>query len=392
MKINRIILIILDSVGIGEAPDAVDFGDVGSNTLGNIARVMGGLNLPNLEKMGLANINLIQGLQPQAHPTAAYGKLQEVSGGKDSTTGHWELMGLPLPKPFPLYPQGFPPEIMRPFEAEIGRGTLGNYPASGTAIIEELGAEHVRTGKVIVYTSGDSVFQIAAHEDIVPIAELYDICRVARKLLTSEHEVSRVIARPFVGQASNFTRTANRHDFSVPPPASTLLDYLQTARFMVHAIGKIEDLFAGQGITQAIHTKDNADGLAQTLNAMHKQSEPGLIFTNLVDFDSEFGHRNNPQGYAQALEAFDAYLPKLLNALKPDDILMITADHGNDPTTPSTDHAREYVPLLISGASIKPLNIGIRASFADVAATIAQIWSLETGLPGQSFASQICSL
>ncbi len=306
MAINRIIVMVLDSVGIGEAPDAAEFGDVGSHTLGNMARVVGGLRVPNLERMGLGNIAILQGVEPQTAPTAVYGKLEEVSAGKDTTTGHWELMGVELERPFPLYPNGFPPEIMSAFEAEIGRGTLGNYPASGTVILDELGAEHLGTGKPIIYTSGDSVFQIAAHEEVIPVEELYAMCRAARRILTGPHEVSRIIARPFVGQPGSFTRTANRHDFSVSPPKPTAMDRLKDAGLMVYAVGKINDIFNAQGITDYVYTADNMDGVDKTLAAMREQRERGLIFTNLVDFDAKFGHRNNPQGYADALAEFDA--------------------------------------------------------------------------------------
>lgn len=390
MSINRVIVIVLDSVGIGELPDAAAFGDVGSHTLGNMARAVGGLHLPHMEKMGLANIAIIQGLTPQANPTAAYGKMAEISAGKDSTTGHWELMGLVLEKPFPLYPEGFPPEVMDRFEAEIGRGWLGNYPASGTAIIDELGPEHMRTGQPIVYTSGDSVFQIAAHEEVIPVEELYRICRIARRILRGEHEVSRVIARPFVGRPGHFTRTANRHDFSVSPPEPTVLDFLKEAGLMVCGIGKIEDLFSGQGLTEAIHTEHNMDGVDKTIRAMRERREPGLIFTNLVDFDAKFGHRNNPQGYAQALAEFDARLPEIQAALAGDDLLVITADHGNDPTTPSTDHSREYVPILIDGEPGRAGgNIGLRSTFADLGATIADIFGAQSPRFGSSFRAML---
>jgi phosphopentomutase len=392
MPINRFIVIVLDSVGIGEAPDAAGFGDVGSHTLGNIARVVGGLKMPHLEAMGLANIAILEGIMPQAAPTAAYGKMAEVSPGKDTTTGHWELMGLHLKKPFPLYPDGFPPEVMDRFEVESGRGWLGNYPASGTVIIDELGQEHLRTGKVIVYTSGDSVFQIAAHEEIIPVEELYRICRVAREILRGEHEVSRIIARPFVGAPGHFTRTPNRHDFSVLPPEPTLLDSIKEAGLMVYAVGKIEDIFAGQGITEAVHTQDNLDGISKTIDAICNRPKQGLIFTNLVDFDAKFGHRNNPAGYANALAEFDQHLPEILAALADDDILVITADHGNDPTTPSTDHSREYVPILISGAAVRAgVNIGVRQTFADLAATIADSLGVKPPPQGTSFKTMIAA-
>jgi len=389
MKINRVIVIILDSVGIGEAPDAVAFGDVGSHTLGNMARVVGGLHLPHLERMGLGNIAILQGVQPQTEPTAVYGKLEEVSAGKDTTTGHWELMGVELERPFPLYPNGFPPEVMDAFEAEIGRGTLGNYPASGTVILDELGAEHLRTGKPIIYTSGDSVFQIAAHEEIIPVEELYAMCRVARRILTGPHEVGRVIARPFVGKPGSFTRTANRHDFSVSPPKPTALDRLKEAGLMVYAVGKINDIFNAQGITDYVYTTDNADGVEKTLAAMREQRKRGLIFTNLVDFDARFGHRNNPQGYANALTEFDERVPELLAALADNDVLVITADHGNDPTTPSTDHSREYVPILITGRAVRGgANLGVR-HFADLGATITALLGAAAPPCGNGFVEKL---
>lgn len=390
MNVNRFIVIVLDSVGIGEAPDAADFGDVGSHTLGNIARVTGGLNLPNLTKMGLGNIALLQGVAPQEQPTAVYGKLTEVSAGKDTTTGHWELMGVELKRPFPLYPNGFPPEVMGMFEGRIGMTTLGNYPASGTVIIEELGAEHMRTGQPIVYTSGDSVFQIAAHEEVIPVDELYEMCQTAREILVGEHEVSRVIARPFIGEPGQFTRTANRHDFSVSPPEPTLLENLKEAGLMAFAVGKINDIFNKQGITGYVYTQDNMDGISKTISAMRERREKGLIFTNLVDFDAQFGHRNNPRGYRDALEAFDRRLPEIMDAMADDDILILTADHGNDPTTISTDHSREYVPILITGKQVRAgTNLGVRTSFADLAATIADVLGVELPPAGQSFKRQM---
>lgn len=390
MAIKRFVVIVLDSVGIGEAPDAASFGDVGSHTLGNTAWAVGGLKLPNMERLGLANIAIVEGVRPQTQPAAAYGKMAEVSPGKDTTTGHWELMGIQLKQAFPLYPDGFPTEIMARYAAETGRGWLGNYPASGTVIIDELGEEHMRTGKTIVYTSGDSVFQIAAHEEVIPVEELYRICRIAREILRGDHEVSRVIARPFIGSPGNFQRTANRHDFSVKPPEATLLDSLKEAGLMVYAVGKIEDIFTGQGITEAVHTLDNADGVEKTIAAMRQRREKGLIFTNLVDFDAKFGHRNNPEGYGRALEEFDRRLPEIMAALAEDDVLVITADHGNDPTTPSTDHSREYVPILISGQPVKRLvHIGVRETFADLAATIAETLAVKAPPWGTSFKSLI---
>ncbi len=390
MQINRVIVIVLDSVGIGELPDANTYGDVGSHTLGNIAQAVGGLKTPHMEKMGLGNIAILDGIKPQLQPTAVYGKMAEVSAGKDTTTGHWELMGLFLEQPFPLYPDGFPPEVMDAFESAIGRGTLGNYPASGTVIIEELGAEHMASGKPIIYTSGDSVFQIAAHEEIIPIEELYALCRTAREILRGPHEVSRVIARPFIGTPGNFTRTANRHDFSVDPPQPTVLAALKEAGLMSYAVGKINDIFVGQGITDYVTTQDNMDGVDKTIAAIQAQQERGLIFVNLVDFDAKFGHRNNPQGYANALAEFDQRLPEITAALAPDDLLILTADHGNDPTFPGTDHTREYVPILITGSSVKPgINIGVRRTFADLAATIADIFNLPASTHGESFMSDI---
>lgn len=390
MTINRIITIVLDSVGIGEAPDAAAFGDVGSHTLGNIAQAVGGLKLPNMEKMGLGNIAILDGIKPQLQPSAAYGKMAEVSAGKDTTAGHWELAGIHLTQSFPTYPNGFPAEVMDEFAKQTGRGWLGNYPASGTVIIDELGKEHLDTGKLIVYTSGDSVFQIAAHEDIVPIDELYKYCKIAREILRGKHEVSRVIARPFIGEPGNFTRTANRHDYSVVPPEATLLDHLKDANLMVYAIGKINDIYVGQGISEAVHTESNLDGIEKTIAALKSHPERGMIFTNLVDFDAKFGHRNNPQGYADALVEFDNYLPKILADMNDNDLLIITADHGNDPTFPGTDHTREYVPILLAGAAVKAgTNIGVRPTFSDVAATIADIFDIVAPSQGKSFKNKI---
>jgi len=390
MTINRFIVIVLDSVGIGEAPDAAAFGDVGSHTLGNIARTVGGLNMPHMEKMGLANIAALQGLAPQLQPTANYGKMAEVSAGKDTSTGHWELTGLHLDTPFPVYPDGFPADVMDRFEAETGRGWLANYPSSGTVILDELGEKHMQTGKPIVYTSADSVFQIAAHEDIIPLDELYRMCEIAREILRGEHEVGRVIARPFIGTPGNFERTANRHDYSVLPPEPTVLDSLKDAGLMVYAVGKINDIFAKQGITGFVSTKSNMDGVDKTLIAMHEQQKKGIIFTNLVDFDAKFGHRNNPQGYADSLAEFDQRLPEIMAALADDDVLILTADHGNDPTYPGTDHTREYVPILISGEPIREgVNIGVRETFADMAATIADVFDVKAPPQGRSFKSLI---
>lgn len=388
MHVNRVIVIVLDSVGIGEAPDARAFGDTGSDTLGNMARVVGGLSLPNMAALGLGNIAALEGVPPQAKPSGAFGKLAEVSAGKDTSTGHWELMGVPLMRAFPVYPNGFPPEVIQQFETAIGRKTLGNYASSGTVILDELGEEHVRTGMPIVYTSADSVFQIAAHEEVIPINELYRMCQEARAMLRGEHEVLRVIARPFIGSPGRWERTSNRRDFSVTPPEPTLLDTLKDADMMVYAVGKIEDIFAGCGITEAIHTEHNMDGVDKTIAAMQQRRERGMIFTNLVDFDAKFGHRNNPEGYAGSLAEFDQRLPEIIAALADDDLLVITADHGNDPTTPSTDHSREFVPILITGQDVcHGVNLGTRSSFADLAATIAEILGVEQTRHGKSFRS-----
>lgn len=384
-NVTRVTLIVLDSVGCGDAPDAARYGDEGSNTLGNTARAVGGLRLPNLGRLGLGNLTGIEGVPPVDPAAGAFGRLTEVSAGKDTTTGHWELAGVVLEQPFPLYPDGFPADLMAEFEARIGRGSLGNYPASGTEIIEELGEEHMLTGKPIVYTSGDSVFQIAAHEQIIPIAELYRICRIARELLTGEHAVGRVIARPFVGQPGNFTRTERRQDFSLEPPRETILDAVKAAGQEVMGVGKIEDIFAHRGLTRSNHTGNNMAGVDAILEFLGTGAS-GLIFANLVDFDALYGHRNNPQGYAEALEAFDRRLPEIEAALGPGDVLVITADHGNDPTTPSTDHSRERVPLLVSGGPVAPnVDLGTRPTFADVAATIADLLAVAWSGAGASF-------
>lgn len=389
--VKRVVLIVLDSVGCGDAPDAAAYGDEGSNTLGNTSRAVGGLNLPNLGSLGLGNLTDIQNVPPVERAAGAYGRLTEISAGKDTTTGHWELGGIVLDRPFPLYPDGFPAGLMAEYEARIGRGTLGNYPASGTEIIKELGEAHMLTGKPIVYTSGDSVFQVAAHEDIIPIDELYRICRIARELLTGEHCVGRVIARPFVGQPGNFSRTERRRDFSLEPTGQTILDAVKTAGLEVMGVGKIEDIFAHRGLTMSNHTGNNMAGVDAILE-FAGLDRPGFIFANLVDFDALYGHRNNPRGYADALEAFDRRLPEIQEGLRDDDLLIITADHGNDPTTPSTDHSRERVPLLVAGAWVRQnLNLGTRQSFADVAASIADALGIPWRGPGQSFAQDLLS-
>jgi phosphopentomutase len=384
-SIRRVILLVLDSVGCGDAPDAMDYGDAGSNTLGNIARVVGGIRLPNMGELGLGNLTQINGVPPTPSASGAFGRLTEISAGKDTTTGHWELAGIILDRPFPTYPNGFPLELIREYETLIGRGTLGNYPASGTEILKELGEEHLRTGKPIVYTSADSVFQVAAHEEIIPTAELYHLCEIARDLLTGEHAVGRVIARPFIGVPGNFTRTEGRRDFSLEPPENTILDRLKASGKSVMGVGKIEDIFAHHGLTSSDHTGNNMAGVDAIIKFL-RTDEEGLIFANLVDFDSLYGHRNDPAGYAAALEAFDRRLPEIIGCMREDDILMITADHGNDPTTPGTDHSRERVPILMVGKAIAPnTNIGTRASYADVAATIADLLGVQWSGAGASF-------
>ncbi|ACX52426.1 phosphopentomutase [Ammonifex degensii KC4] len=379
-------MVVLDGVGIGALPDAHRYRDEGSNTLGNLARAVGGLDLPHLTAWGLGNIGEILGVDPVEEPLASYGKMAEASPGKDTTTGHWELMGVILERPFPVYPQGFPPEIIRTFEERIGRKVLGNKPASGTVIIEELGPLHLETGYPIVYTSADSVFQIAAHEEVIPVEELYRMCRIAREILTGEHAVARVIARPFTGKPGSFRRTPRRHDFSLPPPRPTLLDALVERGYEVVGIGKIPDIFAGRGITRSLPAKDNQENLQVTIKAV-KNMAPGLVFTNLVDFDTLYGHRNDLQGFARALREFDAALPRLAEALPEDGILFVTADHGCDPTTPSTDHSREYVPLLVWGGSRlgRGVNLGVRETFADLAATVANLFGFSWPV-GKSFA------
>lgn len=389
--VRKAIIVVLDGTGIGALPDAGRYGDEGSNTLGNLSEAVGGLRVPHLQQLGLGNIGPIKGVPPATKPVAAWGKMAERSPGKDTTTGHWEIAGVILDRPFPVYPNGFPPEIITAFEERIGRRVLGNKPASGTAIIEELGAEHMRTGYPIVYTSADSVFQIAAHEEIIPVTELYRMCEIARSILTGEHAVARVIARPFVGQPGNFRRTERRHDFSLPPPRPTLLEVLTARGYTIVAIGKVSDIFAGRGITRSIPVKNNTENIRRTIEAV-RGMVPGIVFTNLVDFDTLYGHRNDPVGFARALEEFDAALPELMAAVAPDGALFITADHGCDPTTPSTDHSREYVPLLVWGPRLRGgVALGVRATFADVAATIAAFFGFTWDV-GESFAQRLVSL
>ncbi len=381
---NRVILIVLDSVGIGELPDAHLYNDVGSNTLGNIAKLYPALEIPNLTAMGLGNIDPNNALKKTATPSAAFGKAMEQSAGKDTTTGHWEISGVVLQKPFPVFEHGFPPAFMAQFEKAIGTKTIGNYAASGTAVINELGDEHLKTKSPIVYTSADSVFQIAMHEAIFPIEKQYEICQIARNMLVGEYEVGRVIARPFTGTSGQYTRTSRRKDFAVDPP-ETILDAIHNSGKSVYAIGKITDIFNGKGITHYVKTADNLEGIRATIDAI-KVAGPGLVFTNLVDFDMLFGHRRDIEGYAKALMEFDAYLPEITNNLKADDLLIITADHGNDPSFRGNDHTREYIPILNVGHQVKAgKNIGIRNSFADIAATIAEALQVDYQTQGQSY-------
>jgi phosphopentomutase len=382
---KRITVIVLDGVGIGEAPDAADYGDVGSNSIANTARVLGGMDLPNMGAIGLGNVTPIEGVPPTDHPQGGYGKMQPYSAGKDTISGHWEMMGIYLPDPFPTYPNGFPQEIMEPFEREIGRGTLANRPASGTEIIKELGEGHVRTGKPIVYTSADSVFQIAAHEDVIPVPELYEICKVARKLLVGKHGAGRVIARPFVGTcAEDFKRTDNRRDFARTPETDTVLDKLYKAGLDVWSVGKIDDIFVHRGITRKNHTLGNAESIKTTLNLLDEPFH-GLLFVNLIEFDMIYGHRNDPKGYYSALKGFDDAIPEFLKRMTDEDLVLVSADHGVDPTTKSTDHSREYVPLLAFGPAIKGVNLGTRQTFGDLGATVAENFGVEPPLIGTSF-------
>ncbi|HPF34490.1 MAG TPA: phosphopentomutase [Candidatus Krumholzibacteria bacterium] len=384
---SHAILIVLDGVGVGALPDADAYGDAGSDTLGHTAAAVGGLNLPNLRRLGLGNIHAIAGVPPAAEPTAAYGRLREISKGKDSTTGHWELMGVVTDIPYPTYPDGFPEEVLAPFRAATGRGVLGNKAASGTAIIQELGDEHVRTGDLIVYTSADSVFQIAAHQDVVPLEELYRFCEIAREQLVPPHGVSRVIARPFVGTSGAYERTPYRRDFSVIPPDDLVLERLRAHGVTVNSIGKIYDLYAGKGIAGSVKSKSNAQGM-ELLDAAYADDPqaPTLTLLNLVDFDMLYGHRNDPQGMARDLEAFDVWLGGFLARLRRDDLVLITADHGNDPTTPSTDHSREYVPLLaVRGGRVLGRDLGVRDTFADVGATYADYFGAPAPVHGRSF-------
>ena len=380
---RRVAIIVLDGVGCGEARDAAAYGDVGSNTLGHVLERSPALRLPNLERLGLGHVGVLHGVTPVAPPAGAVSVLEPRSAGKDSTTGHWELAGVVLDEPFPTYPRGFPDAVLSVFATATGRAVIGNCVASGTAILESLAAEHVATGAWIVYTSVDSVFQIAAHESVVPLEELYRACETARALLVAPHEVSRVIARPFTGTAGHWQRTANRRDYAIAPVAETLLDALASAGIARSGVGKVDDLFASRGIAST-HTHDNAEGIG-LIRAWLESPADGLLFANLVDFDQAFGHRNDVAGFAGALAEFDAALPQLLDALRQDDLLFITADHGNDPTTPTTDHARERVPLLVAGPTVRPVVLPARETFADLGASVADAFGLAWRGCGTSF-------
>lgn len=385
----RVFLIVLDGVGIGELPDAGDYGDRGSHTLLHVAEAMQGLRLPHLEALGLGRLLDLPGVRPAAAPTGARARLAELSKGKDSTTGHWELAGVVSERAFPTYPHGFPDDLLRALAPKIGREWMGNVVGSGTDVIARFGAEHQKSGRPIVYTSADSVFQIAAHEGTIPLEELYEICRTVRAALPPEHAVGRVIARPFVGEPGAYSRTPNRRDFSLEPPEPTLLDRLVGTGHPVVTVGKVDDLFAGRGVTEAIHTKNNVEG-EDVLTSLARRPGQGLVFANLVDFDQLYGHRNDVPGFARALEQFDERLEELLAHLRPDEMCWITADHGNDPTTPSTDHAREYTPLLIAGPRVRPgVDLGTRETFADVAATLADLFGVTKPRWGRSFLREV---
>jgi len=387
----KVLLLVCDSFGVGEAPDAADYGDRGANTIGNTARAVGGIRAPNLAELGLGLLTDAPGIEPKAGPGTAHGAMRERSAGKDTTTGHWEMAGLIVERPFPLYPNGFPPEVIEPFQQAIGRTVLGNIPASGTEIIAELGDDHLRTGNPIVYTSGDSVFQIAAHKDVVPLGLLYEWCRIARRILTGEHQVGRVIARPFDGPPGGFSRTPDRRDFSVEPFAATYLERVRDAGVPVYGVGKIPDIYAGRGLTESQHSDSNDHGVDLTVSYLSRD-DPALVVSNLVDFDTKFGHRNDAPGYARAVEEFDRRVPELLDAVG-DGLLFLTGDHGCDPTDESTDHTRELVPALVGGGALAerdPVDLGLRETFADLGATAASMFGVSgDGLAGTSFASDL---
>ena len=385
---KRVFLIVLDSFGIGQMPDSASFGDINVNTLRSCA-TSNKLNIPHMLKAGLGNIQGVDSVPAENAPVGAYGRMQEASMGKDTTIGHWEIAGIVSGDPLPTYPEGFPEEVLKPFMEQTGRGVLANAPWSGTAVIEAYGAQHMETGDLIVYTSADSVFQIAAHEEIVPPEQLYEYCRIARKLLVGKHGVGRVIARPFVGQPGSFKRTANRHDFSLEPPVKTLLDAVKDAGLASIGVGKIHDIFAGIGLTEHVYNESNANGMDHTTRYA-AQDFTGLCFVNLVDFDMQYGHRRDIDGYANALSEFDAWLGQFMPQLGEDDLVIITADHGCDPGyAATTDHTREYVPILVLGKNVKPCDLGTRKTFADVAATVAELLGVELSTPGTSFAKEI---
>lgn len=385
---KRVFLIVLDSVGIGEMPDAANYGDTGSNTIAAAAKSRY-FNMPNMAKLGFFNIDGVSCQPKEPSPTGAFARMTEVSRGKDTTTGHWEIAGIQSEEPMPVFPDGFPQEVIAEFERRTGRKVLCNKPYSGTQVILDYGKQHMETGALIVYTSADSVFQIAAHENVVPLEELYRYCQIAREMLRGKYGVGRVIARPFIGDYPNFTRTPNRHDFSLVPAKTTMLDQLSETGYDVLAVGKINDIFAGKGITEFVRTKNNAEGIQKTIELTQKDFN-GLCFVNLVDFDMLYGHRNDVDGYAKALTQFDENLPKITAGLRKDDILMITADHGCDPSTPSTDHSREYTPLVLFGEKVQlGLNLGTRPTFSDIGATILDYFDIQPKIQGQSFLKQL---
>jgi phosphopentomutase len=386
----KALIVVCDSFGVGQAPDAAIYGDEGSNTLGHVAAAVGGLRAPNLAALGLGALTDIEGVPAEPASGTAHGKMRERSAGKDTTTGHWEMAGLIVERPFPTYPDGFPPDVIRPFEEAVGLPVLGNVAASGTEIIRKLGEEQLRTGRPIVYTSADSVFQVAAHKDVIPLDRLYAWCRMARAILTGEHAVGRVIARPYQGDPGAFTRTHERRDFSVEPPGPTYLELLTDAGVTVHGVGKIPDIYAGRGLTSSEHSESNDDGVERTLLAL-KEGEPLLVVTNLVDFDTKYGHREDPEGYARCVEAFDVRLPELVDAVG-DGVLFLTGDHGCDPTDGSTDHTREHVPILVAGGLVgrgPARDLGTRDTFADLGATAAALLGVEPSLAGRSFAGDL---
>lgn len=391
MKFKRAIILVIDACGLGELPDAADYGDIGSATIPNVASAVGGLNMPNCQKLGLGNITEIKGVPPAEKPSGSFGKMAEKAAGKDSTSGHWEMAGVVIEKPFPTFPDGFPKDLVERFEKEASIKTIGNIAASGTEIIERLGKEHIESGAIILYTSADSVFQLAGHEDIISVKRLYEICVIAREMLTGDYAVGRVIARPFTGEPGNFVRTASRRDFSLEPPADTILDLLNKTNRRILSIGKIFDLFVGRGISRKIKTANNSEVMQNLIETVENNAEYDLIFANCVDFDEKWGHRNDEKNFALSLEEFDVQLGDLLDKLRDDDLLIITADHGCDPTIKtSTDHSREYVPLLVYSKNARAgVNLGTRETFADIACTLADIFGLKHKFVGTSFYENI---